>query len=355
MTKRDNLVRALLLAVVLAVVGGLLVLDRTRGDDRPDPTEPTAATPQETSRPGTRTAPGAPEERGGAGEPGERDPSGEVTATPIRPGAAPEAVSTLPPGVEDIACQLVQRSVDITVMSFNTHRSFGASGLERVAAEIAAYDPDIVLLQEVDNGYGRTGHVDQAAWFGERLGMDHAFGANVVSGGGQYGTAILSRFDILDTGHQALPNGPGGEQRGLQWASVVIGGQEVRLYNTHLQNRIVGLRESQARTVAGLLAQDDALKILGGDMNATAGTATLAPLEAVLVDSFARVGAGSGGTGPNGSRIDFLLASPELVPTASRVARSAVSDHARVVTDFTVPASTACPTARHGRQDQDRD
>jgi endonuclease/exonuclease/phosphatase family metal-dependent hydrolase len=333
-TRREQVVRALLLVLVLGVVATLVVVDRRRGHDLPEaadtPATPTASVTIEPPLPSTD----------GKGHDKDHDKGGKGGK-----GAGPDAadeVPTPPPGIEAIACRKLQESVDVRVVSFNTHRSFG--GIATIAAEIRSLDPDVVLLQEVDRFHGRTGGIDQVAYFADALGMQGSFSPNVVQGRGQYGTAILSRFDILDSGRFSLPNAPGGEPRGLQWAGLEIGGQEVRVYNTHLQNKLVGLREAQARHVAGILAGEDQPTILGGDMNATANTPTLGPLLARLVDSWPLAGSGPEGTGPNGSRIDFVLASPTLAPQRAQVLRSAVSDHARVYVDYVVPASTDCPT-----------
>ena len=80
-------------------------------------------------------------------------------------------------------------------------------------------------------------------------------------------------------------------------------------------------------------------------MNATINTPTLSPLTSLLVDAWS-VGSGPEGTGPNGSRIDFLLASPEIEPQRAVVLGSAISDHSRLYADFVVPASTDCPKRR---------
>ena len=326
MTRRESIIRAALLVLVLSIIGTLVVLDRTRGDDRPSavPTPTATETPTKVNS----DPPAAPEV-----------PAPSKTA---KPG---DVIPTPPPGIESIACQKLQQSVEIRVLNFNTHRSYG--GIGTVAAEIAAVDPDIVLLQEIDRFKGSTGTIDQAAYFAQALGMDHAFGANVRSGNGEYGTAILSRFKILNSQNYLLPNGPGGEQRGLLGVGVEVGGQEVRIYNTHLQNKLEGLREAQARHVAGILANEVNPIILGGDMNATVNTATLAPLTSLLVDAWS-VGSGPEGTGPNGSRIDFLLASPTIKPQQALVLRSSISDHARLYADFVVPAATDCPTRPRG-------
>lgn len=334
MTRREQLVRGTLALLVLALVAALMVLDRSRGNDRPDEQQPAASTVTPAPTPSVEVDPSLP------------DPTRPLPPTPV-PTTPTDKIPTPPPGIEDIACRKLQTSTEVRVLSFNTHRSLGPPGsLEAVAREIAAVQPDIVLLQEIDRFHGRTGGVDQPARFAELLDMDQAFGANVVQGNGQYGVAILSRFEILDSGNVLLPNAPGGEQRGLLWATVEIGGQQVRLYNTHLQNKIVGLREAQARHIAAVLAEDELPAILGGDMNATAGTATLGPLLGQLVDAWPVAGSGPEGTGPNGSRIDFVLASPTLVPQRAQALRSAVSDHARVFVDYVVPASTDCPGGR---------
>jgi endonuclease/exonuclease/phosphatase family metal-dependent hydrolase len=328
-TRREQLVRAVLLVLVLGVIATLVVVDRRRGDDLPEGID-AAATPTPSVTIETPL------------------PSADGTAKPGRPGrpraGATEEIPTPPPGIEAIACRKLQESVDVRVVSFNTHRSFG--GIATVAQEIRALDPDIVLLQEIDRFHGRTGGIDQVAYFAEALGMEGAFSPNVVQGNGQYGTAILSRFEIVDSGRFPLPNSAGGEPRGLQWAGLEVGGQEVRVYNTHLQNKLVGLREAQARHVAGILAGEEQPTILGGDMNATANTPTLGPLLAQLVDAWPVAGSGPEGTGPNGSRIDFVMASPTLEPRSAQAMRSSVSDHARVVVDYVVPASTDCPTRR---------
>ncbi|WP_056925023.1 endonuclease/exonuclease/phosphatase family protein [Nocardioides sp. Soil805] len=339
MTRREQLVRAALLLLVLGVVVALVVVDRRRGDDLPEGVDPAAPTPRPTFTVDTREpSAGATTDAGGRtpGRGGTRKP-GRTPRT-----EAPEEVPTPPPDIEAIACRKLQESVDVRVVSFNTHRSFG--GIATVAQEIRSLEPDVVLLQEVDRFHGRTGGIDQVAYFADALGMQGTFSPNVVQGSGQYGTAILSRFDILDSGRFPLPNAAGGEPRGLQWAGLEIGGQEVRVYNTHLQNKLVGLRESQGRYVAGILAGEEAPTILGGDMNATANTPTVGPLLAHLVDAWPLAGSGPEGTGPNGSRIDFVMASPTLTPQRAQVLRSSVSDHARVFVDYVVPASTDCPT-----------
>lgn len=235
-----------------------------------------------------------------------------------------------------------QAVADLTVVTFNTHRSDGPGGLTKVALELSALDPDVVLLQEVDRFYPRTGRVDQVGWLAQRLGMNSAFGANITHGRSQYGTAILSRAPIVEQVNTFLPNAPGGEQRGLLRVAIDLGPVTLSVYNAHLQHSMAGLNETQARIVAGALASDPRPRIIGGDFNAGPRTPTLDALAAQVVDSWPRAGAGPDGTGPGGSRIDYLMASPDLQPVKSSVHRGTVSDHAALRTEYAFAAAGSC-------------
>src|SRR5690606_41483172 len=83
------------------------------------------------------------------------------------------------------------------IVSYNIRHGRGADNevdLERTAAVLRRLDPDVVALQEVDQGVARSGGEDQAARLGELLGMHHAFGAFMDYQGGHYGMAILSQI-----------------------------------------------------------------------------------------------------------------------------------------------------------------
>ena len=102
----------------------------------------------------------------------------------------------------------------LRVMAYNIKHGHGNDGvvdLERAAAVIEAVAPDVVTLQEVDERCGRSGEVDQAAWLGERLGMESIFGTFMDYDGGRYGMALLSRLPIIEWTNHVLP--PGAEPR----------------------------------------------------------------------------------------------------------------------------------------------
>ncbi|NUR82746.1 MAG: metal-dependent hydrolase, partial [Nonomuraea sp.] len=118
----------------------------------------------------------------------------------------------------------------LRVVTFNIHHGRGPDGrldLRRVADVLHTSGADVAALQEVDRHYAaRSDFADQAAWLATALGMRLAHGANLdldPSAPGRprrrYGTAVLSRFPIRDSGNTLLPRFPGSEQRGLLHAT----------------------------------------------------------------------------------------------------------------------------------------
>ncbi|MCX5787401.1 MAG: endonuclease/exonuclease/phosphatase family protein [Elusimicrobia bacterium] len=92
----------------------------------------------------------------------------------------------------------------LRIASYNIHKCIGGADRryrpERIRDAITPFDPDIVLLQEVDEGARRSRRHRQVDLLGELLGLRHRrFFPNVkVRGGGHCGNAILSRFPITD-------------------------------------------------------------------------------------------------------------------------------------------------------------
>ncbi|MFC6345232.1 endonuclease/exonuclease/phosphatase family protein, partial [Nocardioides hankookensis] len=213
----------------------------------------------------------------------------------------------------------------LTAASFNIHSGFNRDRsrleLEQIAAEISTLGADVVLLQEVDRNRRWSAHVDEPAYLAAKLGMYYAFGTNVRrSGDSEYGTAILSRYPVSDASNTLLPNGPGGQQRGLLRVVVSPFGTPISLYVTHLENTSSTMRLAQARSIAQIVAQDPNAKIVGGDMNAGPGSDVLGTLRGPLDDSWTTAGLGTGFTHPTTaprSRIDYLLYAGGLQPVAS--------------------------------------
>jgi endonuclease/exonuclease/phosphatase family metal-dependent hydrolase len=184
------------------------------------------------------------------------------------------------------------------ILTYNVHRCLGTDGRlspSRIADVIAAYEPDVVALQELDVGRLRTGGIDQAHAIAQALGMHVHFHASLKVLEEEYGNAILTHRPSQLMKAEALPGWgrkPGLEPRGALWACVQIGGADVQVINTHL-----GLRRHER------LAQIDTLLgpqwlghpacrepvILVGDLNATPRSRAYRRLTSHLWDAQAQI------------------------------------------------------------------
>src|ERR1700761_6607691 len=119
------------------------------------------------------------------------------------------------------------------IMTYNVHRCLGTDGKlspQRIAEVIAACDPDVVALQEVDVGRVRTGGIDQVAAIAGQLGMQAHFHPAVRLLGELYGDAILTSAPSSLVKAALLP-GPRPrhviEPRGALWVVTELGGIRV--------------------------------------------------------------------------------------------------------------------------------
>lgn len=234
----------------------------------------------------------------------------------------------------------------LTVLSFNIHHAAGVDGvfdLDRLAAEIRRTRADVVGLQEVDRHFGaRSGWIDEPANLASRLGMHVVFGANLDleppepgQPRRQYGTAILSRYPIVEWRNTLLPKGnPTEEQRGLLAAVLDVRGVPVRFMTTHFQHDNAVSRRLQADAVASAVRSAGEPVVLTGDLNATPDKPEITTLTALLTDGHAAAGHGDGFTHPADSptaRIDYVLTRGPR-PVHSTVLPTTASDHRPVET-----------------------
>lgn len=214
----------------------------------------------------------------------------------------------------------------------------GEPGLDQIARELRAWDPDVVILNEVDRGRGRSGGVAQARELGRLTGLTPAYGPNRRYGGGTSGNAVLSRLPVLGSRNQALPFRAGTIPRGLLRVTVELAGRPVDVYATHFENTSAAARRAQAREVGRTVSRGRRPFVLGGDLNATPEGVALRVLDGFgLVDSWSVVGRGDGLTVPAAAprkRIDYLLSDDSMVPVRSEVLLSRITDHRGVRTVF---------------------
>ncbi len=285
------------------------------------------------------------------------DPQDVVPAPTLVPRPGDPAATGGPGGARVPRSATGEACVDLpaprlSVVSFNMRSGLNGSRtrtvLDQAIQEIARFDADVVLLQEVDRNRNWSGRIDQPARIAEQLKMYYAFGTNVLrSGNRAYGTAVLSRYPIQDAENTLLPNRPGMQQRGLLRVRLTPYGIPITVYNTHLENTSADMRVEQARAIARIVAADPLPKVVGGDLNAGPGSAVLAALSGQLTDSWPVVGVGAGLTHPSSaprSRIDYLLHAGGTEPVEADVIPSAASDHnaVRVVYELPTQSDEVC-------------
>lgn len=156
----------------------------------------------------------------------------------------------------------------LRVVSYNIRNGYDVRhDMSLLAADILSVGADLVGLQEVDVCTSRAGGRDTLAELARALGWKHyAFCRAIDFAGGQYGTAILSRFPIRSFTVTELPSQEAHEARSVGHAVLDVGDERVDFFNTHLSVESSELRVPQFKLLAELTAQCPAW-ILTGDFN----------------------------------------------------------------------------------------
>ena len=163
----------------------------------------------------------------------------------------------------------------LRVMTYNVHSCLGMDGRrspERIARMIGKFDPDIVALQEIDNGRPSSGYVHQVRRMAALLNMHFVYFPVIQAGEDEYGNAFLSRWPLHLVASAQLPHILDREPRGILWATLAVGRVQVQFLATHL-----GLLASERRQQIDALmseswvgrARREGPTILMGDFNAT--------------------------------------------------------------------------------------
>jgi len=205
----------------------------------------------------------------------------------------------------------------IRLLTFNiqhARRPDGVVDVDLLAEVCAAFDADVLALQEVDDATKRSGGRNQAAVVAERCGMSWVFGEAIP----RYGNALLARQPVTDVEVLALPHSPEREPRSAIVARV--GGLSVAA--THLG--LHGDARPQLPLVVGALCERPGPHVLLGDLNLERADVELDVAPLVLT-------ADAGPTFPSRRprrRIDHVATSRDVA--VSRVAvlpEPPVSDH----------------------------
>lgn len=164
------------------------------------------------------------------------------------------------------------------IMTYNIHRAIGVDRRfrpDRIARIAEHHLPDILLLQEVDEGVPRSRETHLARELAVTLGFEHfVVGHNVSLRKGRYGNATLSRYPILRERNIDLTIDTR-KRRGCQHTTIEIEKahgqpQVIDVFNLHL-----GLSAQERSRQIGLLVRSrefadldpQGVSFVGGDFN----------------------------------------------------------------------------------------
>ncbi|MER6133750.1 endonuclease/exonuclease/phosphatase family protein [Streptomyces sp. NPDC001815] len=227
------------------------------------------------------------------------------------------------------------------VMTWNICNPCDENNVNR-ASEIATYAPQVIGMQEacvrdverirehLKNLYGLVYHVE----YGMVL-NDWGRCGGLPWSPGAFGQAILSAAPMTDRVHVEYPDG-GSEDRGYMAVTTMVGGQSVRVFNTHLaQRRQESVREGQIGVLATAFAQHERAIALG-DFNAVPEAPELSRIWELAEDTDPQcrpspVGTCEPTTDWN-SKFDYVFLRG-IAPIEHRVRPTPYSDHHALYTD----------------------
>lgn len=120
----------------------------------------------------------------------------------------------------------------LTVMTFNIQQANDNAGERSYREQLALIqqvDPDILALQESDSARIALNNNDYVRYYASKLGYHSYYGPRTVTG--TYGTAILSRYPLLNT--RTVFSYSDQDEIGTAAAEVEIGREIFTIYNVH--------------------------------------------------------------------------------------------------------------------------
>ena len=165
----------------------------------------------------------------------------------------------------------------LRILTYNIHHATGRDGvynLQRIADVINAANPDLVALQEVEQGTTRypAQHL-QLNELAARTGMTGIFGKTLNRLGGEYGNGVLinPEFEVINNLNHTMPNPVDGELRKVMEIRLRIDDdgtdRRVNFFATHMDHTSGDNRQAQVDFINDLVDTSDIPGILAGDFN----------------------------------------------------------------------------------------
>lgn len=224
------------------------------------------------------------------------------------------------------------------IVTFNIHHgTVGPDGPvdgRRLGAICAAFEADVLTLQEVDRRTYRAHRQDLTAMVAEACGMAAVFGRARWFPGGQYGNAVLVRGSISSWSVARLPRVPAKrrwqEPRALLTARCRIDGVDLTVATMHLATE-QPVSAVQLDAALDLVNRQPGPVVVTGDLNRFRPTVEPSATAAGL--TYVAHGPTNPLPGPPHRIIDHCLLSPGLVLRHAEVHPTEMSDHAALIID----------------------
>jgi endonuclease/exonuclease/phosphatase family metal-dependent hydrolase len=164
----------------------------------------------------------------------------------------------------------------VRILSYNIHHAEGrdsTTDLNRIASVINSAKPDLVAIQELDQGNSRSGmEVFQLDLLAQLTGMQGHFGKTFDYAGGEYGNGVLvsPNLTVGQVVRHQLPTPAAGEARSVLEVKISTDedeAAEVTFFATHFSHENDENRFAQAGFVNDLVGDSPAPAILAGDLN----------------------------------------------------------------------------------------
>ena len=201
----------------------------------------------------------------------------------------------------------------LRVLTYNIRHAEGldsVSDLERIADVINSASPDVVALQKLDQGNGRSGFdVFQLDRLAELTGLQGYFGRTMDYMGGQYGNGVLVSPDITITSaaNHPLPSPTGGEPRAVIEVGLSFDDMgsavDFTLFATHFDYSSETNRLAQAGLINDLVMDSTSPALLAGDLNSRPPSSAMQRVLEQWTDTTDLVDSGLN----RGSQIDYVL------------------------------------------------
>jgi endonuclease/exonuclease/phosphatase family metal-dependent hydrolase len=165
----------------------------------------------------------------------------------------------------------------LRILTYNIHHAAGRDGkydLARIASVINAANPDLVALQEVEQGTTRYPQRDmQLNELAEMTGMTGVFGKTLNRLSGEYGNGVLinPEFTILTSKNHTMPNPADGELRKVMELRLQFNDdgttRRFDFFATHMDHTSGTNRQAQVDFINDIVDDSNMPAVLAGDFN----------------------------------------------------------------------------------------